>query len=380
MNARPAITNAQQTCCNQSALDSETSFCTTCGKPLIRCMASAECGSLLDDTGLCPVCVQPEIFLDAGAAVAVREGGRLSMPLMIANGSSVKRPLFINGLWVKESEGDLRKITLPFRRLDSGRSADVGIQSGVLDHAGVHRIDLRIAVSTRYEWREENYVFAGAIIFPVESRDPSGPVTNITVQADQVGAGMTIYNPTRIESERESGEAGLTAPIALKVTRADETERALGLRGYGNGVAVPRDVEFEWRGFPEGHAPFDGLNVKASGLYNFGRGASVRNNGTTDVRLLFDNESAKGRENSLAISRQHFSLYIESGRLMLHVDSQFGLRVSNDAYGRTKTVILNDGDTIEPITKKPQEFFITISFEVQHDFVRKVVLTRSVRT
>lgn len=380
MSSQHAISNAQQTCCNQSALDIETSFCTTCGKPLIRCMASAECGSLLDDTGLCPVCVQPELFLNAGAAVAVREGGKLSMPLMIANASSVKRPLFVNGLWVKEEDGDLRKITLPFRRLDPGNSADVGIQSGILEHAGVHRIDIRLAVSTRYEWREEEYVFAGAIIFPVESNDPSGPVTNITVQADQVGAGMTIYNPTRIENEREDGRAGITAPIALKITRADESERQFGLRGYENGIAVPRDVEFEWRGFPEGHAPFDGLNVKTSGLFNCGRGASFRNNGTTDVRLLFDNENASGRENSLAISRQHFSLYVESGRLMVHVDSQFGLRVSGDAYGRTKTVILNDGDTIEPIMKKPEKLFLKVAFEAQHDLVRKIVLTRNVKT
>lgn len=342
-------------------------------------MASAECGSLLDDSGICPVCVQPGLSLDAGSAATVREGGKLALPLIISNASTVKRPLFIGGLWAKEDDGELKEISLPFKRIEPGKSANVSIHSGILNHTGIHCIDLRLAVSTRYEWREEEYMFSSMILFPVEGKDPSGPITNISLNADEIGPGTTIYNPTRIESDRAAGLKTHTSQLPLKLLRADHAERLSGRRGYSGGLIVPRDVEFEWADFPDDLAPFDGQIAKPSGLLTFGRGVSSLHGGPTDIRLLVGNDynSEANKKRSLAISRQHFTLYVECGRLTLHVESQFGVRISGQAYGRTKTVILNDGDIIEPIVKNPKALSLSVSFENQHDTVRKIVIRRN---
>ena len=362
-------------CCNRSALDCDAGFCTDCGKPLIRCMASAECGSLLDDQGVCQICVRPELALDAGAAATVREGGKLALPLTIKNASPVGRPLFITGLWMKEDDGELREVPLPFKRLDSGEASNVGIRTGVLEYAGVHQVDLRIAVATRYQWRQEEYVFSSAIIFPVETKDPDGPVTNIHVDGD-AGPGFTVYNPTRIENERATGNSAHITPISLNIRRADQSERTLKKRGYESGLSVPRTVTFEWQGFEDGDAPFVGPILRPSGLLCFGRNATSLETGANDARLLVSGPDGIDEAASLAISRQHFTLYVESGRLMLRVDSRYGLRVNDRSLQRTETSLLQSGDIIRPLRKSPDALAISVQFETQQDIVTLIVIRK----
>lgn len=355
-------------CCVRSALDIDAAFCDECGRPLIRCMANAECGGLLDANGMCPVCVNLELSLDAGAASTVREGGRLALPLVIRNASKVGRPVFIQGLWIKEDDGELREIKLPFQRLDPQSSANAGVRTSTLDYAGVHQVDLLIAASTRYQWREEQYVFASYILFPVESRTPGGPSTTINVNADAVGAGFTVYNPTRIEAERAAGAAASAAPLPLKMIHADLAERDLKLRGYDSNVQVPRRVELNWRGFQKGTAPFDGPIVKPSGLLLAGRNSVGAGN---DLCLRVDDDAL-----TVTISRLLFSLYTESGRFMLRVDGQYGLRINDQSHERTETVALNHGDVIQPLRKHPEALGISVSFETEHGTVKRIVLTR----
>ncbi|WP_300394333.1 FHA domain-containing protein [Henriciella sp.] len=364
-------------CCARSATTSGAGFCGECGEPLIWCMASQECHSLLDKSGMCPVCVQPELYLDAGAASTVREGGKLALPLVVKNASSVGRPLFITGLWMKEDDAGWNEIPLSFERLEAGRSSNVAVRTGVLDHAGIHQVDLRIAVASRYHWREEAFVLTSSIIFPVESRDPDGPVTNINVNADQIGAGLTVYNPTRIEADRAEGQETHVRPIPLKLNRADQDEARLGRRGYETGLRVPRTVEFVWRGFGEGDCPFDGPLLDPSGLLYLGRNAVGRDQEGNDARLLVTTADGALSPLTGSISRQHFSLYPESGRLMLRVESQYGLRVNGDAYGRTKCVTLQDGDTISPLRKTPDALQVSVRFEAEREDVTRIILTRT---
>ena len=366
----------QKVCCNRSALNPEAGFCNDCGKPLLRCMASSECGSLLDDTGICPICVNPILELDAGAATTVRVGGKLAVPLTITNSSPVGRPLFVTGLWIKEDDGDLRPVNLPFKRLEPNAKANVSVRTGVLDYVGVHQVDLRIAVSTRYQWREENYVFSSGIVFPVESKDPSGSVTNVNVTAEQVGAGFTLYNPTRIESDRAQGVETSARSVPLKIVRADLSETEFGLRGYKNGLQVPRDVRFLWSGFAEDNAPFDGPILKPSGLLCFGRNAVNRQGGGTDVRLLVTKDGELDKPLSLTISRQHFTLYTESGRLMVRADSQFGLRINKYSLARSQVSELQDGDVIYPLRKRQEALALKLEFECEHETVTSIRITR----
>ncbi|WP_084395931.1 FHA domain-containing protein [Henriciella aquimarina] len=368
-----------QDCCARSAQTPEAGFCGDCGKPLIWCMAAQECHSVIDRSGMCPVCIQPELYLDAGAASTVREGGKLALPLVIRNAAGIGRPLFVTGLWVKEDDAGWRELPLSFERLDSGRSANVAVRTEVLDHAGVHQVDLRLAIASRYHWREEAFVLTSSIIFPVESKDPNGPVTNINVTADQIGAGLTVYNPTRIEQERAAGQDTHARPIPLKLNRADQDETRLGRRGYDNGLRVPRAVSFAWRGFAEGDCPADGPILDPSGILYFGRNAVGHDQEGNDARLLVSQADGALSPLTGSISRQHFSIYPESGRLMLRVESQFGLRVNGDAYGRTKSVLLEDGAVISPLRKSPDALTVTVNFEAEREDVTRILLTRTCR-
>lgn len=339
-------------------------------------MAHAECGGLLNDAGMCGVCIDLELSLDTGAASTVREGGKLALPLVVKNASRVGRPVFITGIWIAENDGKHRKVPLPFERLDPQAAARAAIRTGRLDHAGVHQVDLLIAVATRYQWREERHVFASYIVFPVEPGDPGGPSTTINVTADQVGAGFTVYNPTRIEADRAAGLETHAAPVGLNVIRADAAERELKQRGYQDGLLVPRGVEIAWSGFGEDHAPFDGPIAKPSGLLLAGRKSRVDGN---DVCLRITTDDGDDPQ-SKAISRLMFSLYTESGQFMLRVEGQYGLRVNGQSYERTENVPLQHGDEIQVLRKKPDALTIQVNFEIQHQKVSRIRMIRKQKT
>jgi len=335
-------------------------------------MAHTECGGLLNDAGLCDVCVDLELSLDTGAASTVREGGKLALPLVIKNASGVGRPLFVTGIWIRETDGQVRELSLPFERLEPQAAARAAIRTDRLDYAGVHQVDLLIAVSTRYQWREERHVFSSYIIFPVEPKDPAGPSTIINVDADEIGAGFTVYNPTRIEADRAAGRETHTAPVPLKMIRADAAEKKLNQRGYADGTYVPRSVEVAWHNFGDDDVPFEGPIVKASGLLLAGRKSREQGN---DICLRITTEDGDAAA-SKAISRLMFSMYTESGRFMLRVEGQYGLRVNGESFERTENVPLQHGDIVQVLRKHPDALTIQVKFEIQNQKVSRIVMTK----
>lgn len=363
-------------CCFRASLERSATFCDECGSPLQRCMATDECGGLLDAGGCCPVCVAPDLCLDAGSASSIRAGGSLALPLLISNQSPVGRPVMIEEMWVKGSDGAPRKVDLTFQRLNSGTTAEVGLHTGVLATTGLHRFDVHLVVATRHLWREERYVFTAAIVIPVEPEEAGEIVQNYNIQADAIGAGLTIYNPTRIQKEREAGIAKHAEPIRLTLRRADALERTLGHRGYPSGLVVTKSASLVWKGFDAGHAPMDGPIRNATGVLEIGRAASAAEGGLNDVRLVFSRNGARDDERSLNISRRHFQLFIENDRLMLRVESQNGLSVNDQPYRRGKMVIVSDGDVIQPLVRATGDIAIRVQFETQHDEVHTITLQR----
>lgn len=367
-------------CCFRASLDRNATFCDECGAPLVRCMATDECGGLLDETGRCPICVAPRMSLDAGSASSVRVGGTLALPLIVSNASPVGRPLFIEEMWIKGDDSELRKVELPFQRLNSGATGEVGLRTGVMDTAGLHRFDIYVVVATRYLWREERYAFAASIAIPVEPEGPSEIIQNYNIQADAIGAGMTIYNPTRIQKEREAGIATHAEPIQLTLRRADTLERTLGHRGYDGRYAVPRFTNFVWQGFDREQAPLDGPIRTATGVLSVGRASNAPEVGLNDVRLLISQDGKIDETTSVHISRRHFQLFIQNDRLKLRVESQNGTRINDEAYRRGAVLTLNDLDVIRPLVRNPEAVSISVRFEIQHDEVDRIVLRRRVGT
>lgn len=364
----------QKPCCYTAAISDDATFCGDCGKPLMRCMAAEECGGLLDDHGLCTVCVSPHLQVDAGAMVAARVGGAVSIPLSIANLSVVGRPIFVTDIWTREAGGEWRPHALGWERLAAGEVAPVAVTADKLERAGAHSLGVMVAVSTRWRWRQERFAFATTLRLTVENdKAETGPVVNIG--GDSAGHGNVVYISGQDGDKAKAGTAD--EAISLTMVRVEKEERRLGLQGISEALWVPKSTRFEWSGFGPQEAPSDGPVLNSEGLLTFGRSRSHAAGGTNDTRLLVRTETGEIDEDlSRLISRRHFELYIECDRLMLRVESEAGVRVRGDAYGRGKTVQLADGDVIAPLVKSPDLLGVSVKFHIEHGAVRTVFLTR----
>lgn len=364
----------QDPCCYTAALDSEATFCGECGKPLMRCMAIEECGGLLDDHGLCTVCVSPDLQVDAGATIAARVGGAVAIPMSISNYSVVGRPLFITGIWSREAGGGWRSQSLGWERLAAGETRPISITASELNHAGAHNIEILIAMASRWKWREECFAFSTSLQLTVdEDSSGTGPVVNIG--GESAGHGNVVY----IGGKGDKAQSFQTAETAihLKLVRADKEERRLGLRGIDETHWVPKDATFRWRGFANADVPADGPIATPDGLLAVGRARTRKKGGLGDVRMLVLAADGTLKEDlSRLISRRHYELYVQCDRLMLRVTSEAGVRVGGEAYGPGKTVKLQDGDTISPLVKSPDALAISIKFQSELGAVRSISMTR----
>ena len=377
MAANPLLPpRTRDQCCYASAVDLSATFCGTCGKPLLRCMAFEECGGLVDDVGLCTICVAPHVQLTPGAMTNAQVGGEVVLPFDLANLSPVGRPLFVTGLWSREGRGDWRKERLDWERLDAGTRAAAAVTAASIERAGSHKIDIMVTVSTRWRWRQESWAFATSVLLSVDDDDDgkgSGPVIQITGE----GHGNLINVSGQIGGER--GEARRTVEaIDLPMQRLDIAERDLGLRGLDTDLRVPRGAPIRFVGFAKGDVPPGVARpiVTPDGLLAFGR-ARTSGEGAGDVRLVASQpDGALDEDLSRMISRRHFELYIENDRLVLRVTGSNGVRVNGNAYGPDKCVPLQDGDRIAPIVDKPDALCLDVLFSCELDRVSAITLAR----
>lgn len=366
----------QSACCYTSALDRESTFCGDCGKPLVRCMASEECGGLLDDNGLCTVCVAPYLQVDAGALTMAKVGGAVALPMSIANQSAVGRPLFVTGLWSREASGPWREENLGWERLDAGEARPISIVAKEISHAGAHGLQVLVAVASRWRWRQENYAFTTNLTLMVD--DPSGekgPVVNIG--GESAGHGNLVYISGKNDNQsvhQQSEEAA-----ALRMVRAERDERRLGLRGLDSVTWVSRHAEIRWTGFDGDNVPLDGPILSPDGVLSAGRSRTRRQGGDGDLRILaMTSDGELDDKLSLLISRRHFEFYIESDRPVIRVTAGGGLRVQGKTYGEGKTICLSDGDIIQPIASAPDSISIQTRFRSEHGCVRQITFQRLV--
>lgn len=364
----------QAECCYKSALDREATFCGDCGKPILRCMACEECAGLLDDRGLCTVCVAPYLQVDAGALTAAKVGSAVALPISIGNMSGVGRPLFVTGLWSREGGGDWREENIGWERLDAGESRPISIVANQIEHAGAHGLQLMIAMASRWRWRQENFAFMANLALMVEDlASDKAPV--ITIGGESAGHGNLVFIGGKNDIKPGLQQSEHAAELIL--VRAEREERRLGLRGIDANNWVPRNAEFIWKDFGDSAAPFEGPIMTHDGMLAVGRSRVRREGGEGDVRLLvFDASGGLDEASSRLISRRHFELYIESDRLILRVTAGSGLRLNGKAYGEGKTIQLADGDVIAPITSDPDKLSLRVNFRTEHGSARQITFQR----
>lgn len=371
----PLLQRTQAECCYTAALDPAAIYCDDCGKPIVRCMAAEECGGLLDDHGLCTVCVAPYLQIDAGALTGARVGGAVALPMSLANLSTVARPLFVTGLWSREATGAWREESLGWERLDAGETRPISIVAREIERAGAHGLQVMVALASRWRWRQENFAFTASLTLMVEDESSeNGPVVNIG--GESAGHGNLVYISGK--NDKDTGPQTTDEAVRLAMVRAEREERRLGLRGLDADTWVARNAALCWSGFNENDVPFDGPILTPDGVLGAGRSRTRRYGGEGDVRLLVTSpDGGVDEELSRAISRRHMEFYIENDRLVLRVTGGGGLRVNGEAYGEGKTIRLVDGAVISPLVNAPDRLSMKVSFRMEHGSVERILIQRA---
>jgi hypothetical protein len=357
-------------------------FCGECGKPLLRCMAHQECGGLVGDDGCCSVCVRPQLFLDQDAVTDVKAGGVLALPLVFYNASSIARPLFVTDVWMREGDGPRRRIDLPWKRLDSGGSNRLSVQTGALERQGRHGIEITFAAATNYFMREERFAFTSSLGLEVEQG--GSLVINQTINASGVGAGSdTVYAPIRLETtgeQRRPSANGKAAELGLQ--RADAFEADNGVRGYADGPlkgsVVSRGARIVWKGFGA-DGPSAGPITTADSIIALGRGKTLAQGGDNHVQLLAtDAGGAVDEQLSQAISRRHLELFIQSGRLCARVTGAAGIMIGDHKHGADDAIAeISHGDVIKVLPKFGDALGLQVRMRANHGQIDEITITRS---
>ena len=370
-----SASSAAGSCCQASALeDAEATFCIECGKPLLRCMAFQECGGVVDQSGMCPVCVQPHLHITPGATLHAAVGGSVAVPLELVNGSQVDRPLFVKRLWIRE-KGDWREERLGWEKLQPGESAPATVTACEMDAHGLHGIAIMWEVATQWKTRQEHFAFSSLVQIEIANQ-AAEQGTNIQITAEnQTGNVIQIHERDR----NATGGGRVVEKIDMIVQRQDKLEREMGLRGMDDGSTISRSARFVLRGFADDHVLAASRPiVTPDATLRFGRTYLRGQGGDIDARLLLQTEDGILDEvESEFISRRHFEIYVENERPMLRVLSNNGVRVNGSGYGVDKLVQLADGDEIAPLRQDQQALSIKLRFRRELSSISAIELTRS---
>lgn len=361
-------------CCIRSALEeSDATYCTECGSPLLRCMAFSKCGGIVNESGHCPICVHPQLQIAVGAQMKATVGGSVAVPFELVNGSLVDRKIYVRSLWSRE-KGDWRQERLGWAGLDPEERKSASVTACEIEKPGLHEIEIMWVVASQYGAREEQFAYATRVRLDVPDTS-SQPGSNIQINGSH-NPGQIIQ--LKVPEDGTGGTQKVIEAIDMKVERQEIEERRMGLRGMAEGQRLIRSAGFHFEGFAKDHAPErEQPIVTPDAMLVFGRDHRRSEGGTTDARLLvIQSDGSIDESLSRAISRRHFEVYVENERLVLHVAAKFGLKVNEKTHGIDSIVPLNEGDVITPIVTKPDALRLKVAMRRQRNTINRVIFTR----
>lgn len=383
------LNSMNQSCCQSSASVAQNRFCNDCGDPLFRCPAFEKCGGLLDQDGKCSVCFSPKLELHGEQANRATVGDTFTLPLKLSNQCQVDRDLYVKGVWYRKGNDDWQPCHLPWDRVPARAEQPINLVFDRLQLAGSHRVEIVIGLASRWQWQEEIFAFSAGLEVRVEEDKELVVQQNINYSADAPQTGATIYAPIRISSDNsDASTTRPTGPQELPLVRASVYERSFGWRGTSLDetqnatrpriVNVKRNAKVGFKGFFERNIPFESPILSSDGILSFGRSRTKKQGGTTDVRMLVFQEGGHVDEKtSIGISRDHFCLWIERGRLMLRVNSEAGVLVNSVRRSKGDTVEVKNGNVIAPLVPYPRKLELKVGFGIEHDEVTRIEIQRN---
>jgi hypothetical protein len=355
-----------RSCCRVTAArDRAAGFCPECGHRLFRCPAP-DCGSLLPPLGHCPDCVSPRLSLEKGAVLTARLGECLSVPLVLGNESRL-RPLSVRSIFREGAGAAEEAVPLTWEGLEAGRTRTFSVGAGPFANAGRQSLHLTIVIAAGFGDVEEKYAFTGEVAIDVEGKDPTQVVQHFNLAGADFGtAGMVVANP-HASGERRRQDDALDRRTDIVLERAERFEIQRGLRGYGEERArIPRDVEFQFAGFPPGDVPPNGPLV--TGVLRCGRNGRPKDGSQTGqpndlcLRIYDPRTGTLDREASAGISRHVCDFLIQDDRLMVRAATDVGLAFNGQklAAGDRRVVEHGDGATVNAAPGKTLGFTATL--------------------
>jgi hypothetical protein len=368
-------------CCHRYAAQADVGFCPESGHPFLRCMAFAECGSLVSPTQACPVCVAPVLMIDAGAVVQSRTGERVSVPLILRNDSSGNRPIWIKQI-VKLDGRVEEPVALTWEQIDPQTERHFRIDTPPLAEGGTHAIRLLFVIASRYRGVEEVYAFTGGTSITVSGDEAQQVIQNINLSGAQFQTGGMVHTALNTKERAAAGPSGLVDRTPLALERAEKYELERGLRGYAEkGLRVPRNVEFAFSSFRANEVPPGSTRMLHNRLA-FGRNSRApepsAKTAANDVCLrVYDRRGQVDEPATRAISRHHFDLVVVNDRLCLQARTTHGMEVGGTAVASGTMLPLSPGEKIVPILGRPDKLTLQVAFASSIGSVDRITISRT---
>lgn len=376
-------------CCAASARDAGANVCGDCGHVLLRCPGFAECGVLVDPTGYCASHVAPQLFIERGATLGARVGQRVSVPMVLANGSRLGAGFKVERLLTGEPGQELKEVALDWDSLRAGDERPFIVDTGVFEAGGTTRLRVVLVLSTTRKGVADSYAFSAEVPLKVDEREQKAQITqHINVQGGHFEAGASAVvqtGPSVSEAMQYRLGDGPTERGRTPVTtlqRAEAFELREGIRGYAElRAAFGPAVKVTCDGFEPGEAPPEARPFLARRALALGRNSRERSDKNPEPNDLVlrprGKDGAVDRERSLAVSGRAATLGLENGRLLLTVTGSRTLYVNGDALESGASAVLADKDRVGVLGPRAGDLGFTVEFGAEGDELTTLWLTKS---
>jgi hypothetical protein len=363
-------------------MDIESAFCAECGNPLLRCIGFAECSSLVTPTQPCPVCIQPELFINKGAITQARVGERLSIPMILRNASKVKHAIVVESI-VKTEGSSCEPVALPWESVNSECERSFTVETTPLPQGGTYTFGVIATLSSRHKGRVERYAYAGSVRVTVDGQDRQNIINNINLEGATFGTGGMVHAPVSTLAAPTAAAQSLSAPEGIPFDRAERFELLQNLRGYSDsGLRMPRDVAFSFAGFPSHDCPRNGATFGAGGVLTCGRNGrrfdAQKNPTPSDLSLrVYDPRTGQIEEEpTFAISRHLFDLLVLNDRLCIQARGGSGLEHNGRLLAPGEMTVVRSGDRLVPLPGQSEKLALGIRFRPVTGIAEQVEIVR----
>jgi hypothetical protein len=326
--------------------------------------------------------VAPALLIDAGAVVQSKAGERVSVPLILRNGSPAPRPIWVKRIVRWDGRVDV-PVALTWEQIDSGAERHFTIDTAPLAEGGTHTLRVILVLASRYKGLEEEYAFTAGMTITVSGPDTQQVIQNINLSGAQFQTGGMVHTQLNTRPNAGGAPAALQDRSALPLERAEKYELEQGVRGYqSQGLRVPRHVEFAFTGFRDADRPHDGWTLLGRGRLACGRNSRTpdpaANAVASDLSLRAYNARTGQVDEpaTLAISRNHFDLVVVNDRLCLQARATRGLQVNGDNLPSGQMRPLQPGDRIVPIPDHPEKMTVHVAFASSIGSVERITISR----